>query len=79
MKTIEIKTNKSNNRVALVQMSNGGYKVLVEKTNYSCGRDVTKWFTAPVSRNMKHNDFQAYASNGISFEEAKKLFKKKAA
>lgn len=79
MKTIEIKTNKSKNRVALVQMSNGGYKVLVEKTNYSCGRDVKKWFTAQVSRKMTHKEFQAYALNGISFDDAKKLFNKKAA
>lgn len=79
MKAIEIKTNKSKNRVALVQMPNGGYKVLVEKTNYSSGRDVTKWFTAQVSTKMTHGEFQAYARNGISFEEAKKLFNKKAA
>ena len=79
MKTIEIKTNKSKNRVALVQMSNGGYKVLIEKTNYSCGRNITKWFTAQVSRKMTHNEFQNYASNGICFDEAKKLFNKKAA
>ncbi len=77
MKTLEVKTNKSGNKVALVVLNNGGFLVYVQKCNYSHGRDVYKWFPCMLTQKQQNNDFQLMVKSGLSKDVALELFKKR--
>ncbi len=77
MKTLEIKTNKAGNKVALVVLNNGGFLVYIQKCNYSQGKDIYKWFPCMLTQKQQHNDFQKMVRTGVEKTVALELFKKR--
>lgn len=60
-------------KYAIVAASNGGYKVLVEKTSYRDGR---RW-SLVTPREMDNKAVHEYSNNGLSLDAAIALFEKK--
>lgn len=70
---------KKGEPVMLAKMSNGNYHVFVQKTNYSAGRNVQKWYRVSPRRNMPFKDEQEYLKTGEpDLKKAEALFKKRA-
>jgi hypothetical protein len=65
--------------VALVQMPNGNYHVMIQRMHYERGKNVHKWYRISPKKNMPFQQEQEYLKTGEpDLEKAKALFKKRA-
>ena len=76
MKVLDQKPNKAGLMYRLIQLDNGNMLVLVLKTNYVRGRNVSKWVFCNKPR-QENNDFQNMVKHGLPESEARTMFKKK--
>lgn len=76
MKVIDQQVNKAGLPYRLGQLENGNMLVMVLKTNYVRGRDVSKWFFCNKPRQC-NNDFQRMVKEGLPEAEARAMFKRK--
>ena len=77
MRTLDLGSDKSGNKIALVKLNNGSFLVYIQKCNYSNGRDVLKWFPCMTSIKQDHNDFQTMVKHGLDESTARALFTKR--
>ena len=79
VKVVKKGKTKRGEPVMLAKSPNGNYHVWIQKTNYSAGRDVKRWFKISKQRNMSHKDEQEYLKTGEpDLATAEKLFKRRA-
>lgn len=79
VKALKKGKTKKGDPVMLAQSPNGNYHVWIQRTNYSAGRNVKKWFRISPRRNMPFKDEQEYLRTGEpDLKKAEALFKKKA-
>lgn len=79
VKAVKQGKTKKGEPVILAKMPNGNYHVMIQRTNYSKGKDVKTWTRVSPKANMPFKDEQEYLKTGESdLKAAEKLFKKRA-
>lgn len=79
VKAVKQGKTKKGDPVILAKLPNGNYHVMVQRTNYSRGKDVKSWVRVSPKANMPFRDEQEYLKTGEpDLKAAEKLFKKRA-